>query len=157
MIGLEMHPGDAVYTPAKLLQLRNAVGEEIGCNFDPSHLFWQGIDPAAAIRELRECIFHVHAKDTHIEPLNVIVNGVLDTKPYADEANRSWMFRTVGYGHGYDFWKGLVSTLRLIDYDYVISIEHEDTLMSTEEGVEKAVSFLKSLVINEPRSPMWWD
>jgi len=156
-IALEMHPGDAVFTPAKLLRLRKAVGEEIGCNFDPSHLFWQGIDPTAAVRALKECIFHVHAKDTHIEPLNVQKNGVLDTKPYADEANRSWMFRTVGYGHGYDFWKDFVSTLRIIDYDYVISIEHEDTLMSTEEGVAKAVEFLKSLVINEPRSPMWWD
>lgn len=76
---------------------------------------------------------------------------------YADEAHRSWVFRTVGYGHLLGFWKGLVSTLRLIDYDYVISIEHEDTLMSTDEGVAKAVQFLKGLVIREPRSPMWWD
>jgi sugar phosphate isomerase/epimerase len=157
MIALEMHPGDAVFTPEKLLQLRNAVGEEIGCNFDPSHLFWQGIDPTAALRALKDCIFHVHAKDTRIEHLNVQTNGVLDTKPYEDEAHRSWMFRTVGYGHGLSFWKDFVSTLRLIDYDYVISIEHEDTLMSTDEGVAKAVQFLKSLIISEPRSPMWWD
>jgi sugar phosphate isomerase/epimerase len=67
------------------------------------------------------------------------------------------MFRTVGYGHGLDFWKAFVSTLRIVNYDYVISIEHEDTLMSTEEGVRKAADFLKSLVIHESRSPMWWD
>lgn len=157
MIALEMHPGDAVFTPEKLLKLRDAAGEQIGCNFDPSHLFWQGIDPTAAIRALKECIFHVHVKDTRVEPLNVQTNGVLDTKPYADEAHRSWVFRTVGYGHGYSFWKDFVSALRLIDYDYVMSIEHEDTLMNTDEGVEKAVAFLKELVISKPRSAMWWD
>jgi len=157
MIALEMHPGDAVFTPEKLLQLRDAVGEEIGCNFDPSHLFWQGIDPTAAVRALKDCIFHVHAKDTRMERLNVQTNGVLDTKQYSDEANRSWVFRTVGYGHGLGFWKDFVSTLRIIDYDYVLSIEHEDTLMDTDEGVEKAVHFLRELIISKPRSPMWWD
>ena len=157
MIALEMHPGDAVFTPEKLLQLRDAVGEEIGCNFDPSHLFWQGIDPTAAVRALKDCIFHVHAKDTRMEHLNVQTNGVLDTKQYSDEANRSWVFRTVGYGHGLGFWKDFVSALRVIGYDYVLSIEHEDTLMDTDEGVEKAIHFLRELIISKPRSPMWWD
>ena len=156
-IALEMHPGDAVYTPEKLLQLRNAVGEEIGCNFDPSHLFWQGIDPTAAVRALRECIFHVHAKDTRVEPLAVQVNGVLDTKPYAKEGERAWIFRTVGYGHDYKVWKDFMSALRWVGYDWVVSIEHEDTLMSTDEGVRKAVKFLREVMIEEPRSKMWWD
>jgi sugar phosphate isomerase/epimerase len=157
MICLEMHPGDAVYTPEKLLRLREAVGEEIGCNFDPSHLFWQGIDPVAAVRALRECIFHVHAKDTKIDRLNVQVNGVLDNRPYADEPRRSWLFRTVGYGNGATFWKELISALRIIGYDYVLSIEHEDSLMSGEEGLRKAVAFLKQVMIEEPRGAMWWD
>lgn len=157
MIGLEMHPGDAVYCPAKLLKLREAVGEEIGCNFDPSHLFWQGIDPTAAIRALKDCIFHVHAKDSRVEPLVAQVNGVLDTKPYVEEAGRSWIFRTVGYGHDFLFWKDFVSTLRIIGYDYVLSIEHEDSLMTGEEGLEKAIQFLKGVMIEKPRGAMWWD
>jgi sugar phosphate isomerase/epimerase len=157
MICLEMHPGDAVYTPEKLLKLREAVGEEIGCNFDPSHLFWQGIDPVAAVRALRECIFHVHAKDTKIDRLNVQTGGVLDNRPYADEPRRSWLFRTVGYGNGATFWKELISALRIIGYDYVLSIEHEDSLMSGEEGLRKAVAFLKQVMIEDPRGAMWWD
>jgi sugar phosphate isomerase/epimerase len=157
MICLEMHPGDAVYTPEKLLKLRAAVGPEIGCNFDPSHLFWQGIDPITAVRTLRECIYHVHAKDTKIVESNVRLNGVLDNRPYNQELERSWLFRTVGYGNDLSFWKELVSTLRMIGYDYVLSIEHEDSLMSGEEGLAKAVAFLKEVTIARPRGAMWWD
>ena len=157
MIGLEMHPGDAVYNPAKLLKLREAVGEEIGCNFDPSHLFWQGIDPTAALRALKDCIFHVHAKDSRVEPLVAQVNGVLDTKPYEEEIDRSWIFRTVGYGHDSDFWTDFISTLRLIGYDHVLSIEHEDSLMCGEEGLTKAIEFLKGVMITKPKGAMWWD
>ena len=91
MICLEMHPGFAVYNPETLLKLRSAVGDVIGANFDPSHLFWQGIDPVAAIRELRGAIYHFHAKDTKIDAMNTAVNGVLDTKHYSDELNRSWV------------------------------------------------------------------
>jgi len=157
MIALEMHPGDAIFNPEKLLRLRDACGEIIGCNFDPSHLFWQGIDPTAALRVLKDCIFHVHTKDSRAEPVITRVNGVLDTKPYVDEINRSWIFRTVGYGHDAGFWVDFVSTLRLIDYDFVLSIEHEDSLMSGEEGIRKAISFLKDVMIEEPRGAMWWD
>jgi sugar phosphate isomerase/epimerase len=156
-IGLEMHPGDAVYNPEKLLRLREAVGEEIGCNFDPSHLFWQGIDPTAALRALKDCVFHVHAKDSRVEPLVAQVSGVLDTKPYVEEINRAWIFRTVGYGHDFLFWKSFVSTLRLIKYDFVLSIEHEDSLMSGEEGLKKAIAFLRGVMIEKPQGAMWWD
>lgn len=157
MIAFEMHPGDAVYNPEKLLKLRDNVGEIIGCNFDPSHLFWQGIDPIATLRVLKDCIYHVHAKDSRVESLVVQVNGVLDNKPYNDEMNRSWIFRTVGYGHGSDFWTDFVSTLRLIGYDYILSIEHEDSLMSGEEGVKKAITFLRDVLIEKPRGAMFWD
>lgn len=152
----EMHPGDSVYNPEKLLRLREAVGEEIGCNFDPSHLFWQGINPIAAIRKLGQAIYHVHAKDVKIDLFNTSVNGVLDTKHYSEVMNRSWIFRTVGYGHGYQFWKDFVSTLRLIGYDYVLSIEHEDSLMSSREGLDKAVTFLKQIMLTEKRGKMFW-
>jgi sugar phosphate isomerase/epimerase len=157
MIAFEMHPGDAVFNPEKLLKLRDASGDILGCNFDPSHLFWQGIDPIAALRTLKDCIYHVHAKDSRVEPVIAQVNGVLDTKQYSNEINRSWIFRTVGYGHDSDFWTDFVSTVRLIGYDFVLSIEHEDSLMSGEEGIRKAISFLKGVAIEEPRGAMWWD
>lgn len=155
-ICLEMHPGFVVYNTETLLKLRDAAGEVIGANFDPSHLFWQGIDPIASIRKLGKAIYHVHAKDTRIDSINTSVNGVLDTKPYAEELNRSWIFRTVGYGHDYKFWKDLVSNLRMVGYDDVLSIEHEDSLMSVNEGFTKAVSFLKEILLSEEPGQMWW-
>ncbi len=155
-IALEMHPGFAVYNPETLLKLRKAVGKVIGANFDPSHLFWQGIDPIMAIRKLGDAIFHVHVKDTKLDPQNVAVNGVLDTKHYSEEADRSWIFRTVGYGHSYSFWKDFISTLRLVGYDGVLSIEHEDSLLSGKEGFQKAVAFLKEIILREPKGKMWW-
>jgi len=155
-ICLEMHPGFVVYNTETLLKLRTAVGEEIGANFDPSHLFWQGMDPLVSLRALGEAVYHVHAKDVALDAQNIARNGVLDTKSYTDEINRSWIFRTVGYGHGADFWKAFVSTLRLIGYDDVLSIEHEDSLMSSKEGFLKAVAFLKDVIISEKAGEIRW-
>lgn len=155
-IAIEMHPGFVVYSPETLLRLRTEAGPTIGCNFDPSHLIWQGIDPSLALRKLGDAVFHVHAKDTRVYEYNSRVNGVLDTKPYAEEANRSWLFRTVGYGQGPAFWTDFISTLSLIGYDGVISIEHEDSLMSVEDGLEKAAKFLSQILIRKKLSQMWW-
>lgn len=148
-IALEAHPGFCVYNPETVVRLRDAAGKQIGINLDPSHLFWQGIDPVAAAHYLgqHKCIFHVHAKDTRIDPVNSAIHGNLDTKSYSDVANRSWVFRTVGYGHGDDFWKAFISVLRTHGYDGVLSIEHEDSLMSVSEGFEKAVAYLKNIVL----------
>jgi sugar phosphate isomerase/epimerase len=152
-----MHPGFCVYNPATLLRLREAVGDVIGANFDPSHLIWQGMDVVAAIRELKGAIYHVHAKDTKIDKYNTARNGVLDVKHYGDELERSWIFRTVGYGNGEDYWREIVSNLRLCGYDRVLSIEHEDSLMSLDEGLEKAISFLQNIIIKEPKpTTMAW-
>jgi len=155
-IALEMHPGFAVYNTQSMLRLREAVGPEIGANFDPSHLFWQGMDPVASIKALGDAIFHFHAKDTKIDPYNTAVNGVLDTGHYGDFINRSWSFRSVGYGHDMGVWKDIISTLRMVGYDYAISIEHEDGLMSIKEGLEKAVTFLKEVITTEEMAEMWW-
>ncbi len=155
-ICLEMHPGFVVYNPETLLKLRDAAGKEIEANFDPSHLFWQGIDPLAALKKLKGAVYHVHAKDTKIDIYNTAVNGVLDTKTYLDEINRSWIFRTVGYGHSHEFWNDFVSTLRMTGYDGTISIEHEDSLMSVNEGLGKAVSFLKNILISQAKPKAWW-
>lgn len=150
-IAFEMHPGFCVYNPETLLRLRAAVGDVIGANFDPSHLIWQGIDPVAAIKALEGAIYHFHAKDTKIDKYNTAKFGVLDTKHYSDELHRSWIFRSVGYGNGLDYWRDIVSALRLVGYDKVMSIEHEDSLMTPEEGLRHAVEFLKESIIKDPK------
>ena len=155
-IALEMHPGFCVYNPSTLLKLRSAVGDMIGANFDPSHLFWQGIKPSEAVKALKGAVYHFHAKDTKLDMANIHVNGVLDTGHYGNVLDRSWVFRTVGYGHDYGEWKEIISALAASGYDRSISIEHEDSLMSVSEGLEKAVSFLQQLIIQEKPDAMWW-
>ncbi len=155
-IAVEMHPGFVAYSPETMLRLREIAGPSVGCNYDPSHMFWQGIDPIAAIRVLGDAIFHVHAKDTQIYAQNLPRMGVLDTKKYTDERNRAWIFRTVGYGHGAEWWSEFISTLRMYGYDYVLSIEHEDSILSPEEGLTKAIKFLDALVIKEKPAAAWW-
>ncbi len=155
-IAIEMHPGFVAYSPETMLKLRAIAGPSVGCNYDPSHMFWQGIDPIAAIRVLGDAIFHVHAKDTQIYERNLPLTGVLDTKSYTDERNRAWIFRTCGYGHGAGWWKEFASTLRMFGYDYVLSIEHEDSLLSPEEGLRKAAEFLNGIVMKEQPAAAWW-
>jgi sugar phosphate isomerase/epimerase len=155
-IAIEMHPGFVVYSPETMLKLRSIAGPTIGCNYDPSHMFWQGIDPIAAIRLLGDSIFHVHAKDTQIYERNLPLTGVLDTKSYTDERHRAWIFRTCGYGHDAGWWKEFASTLRMFGYDYALSIEHEDSLLSPEEGLTKAAAFLNGIVMKEQPGAAWW-
>ncbi len=155
-VAFEMHPGFVVYNTETLLKLRKECGANLGANFDPSHLFWQGMDPCESVKALGKAIFHVHAKDSRVDLQNAAVNGVLDTKHYGDEAKRSWIFRTCGYGHSLEWWKDFFSTLRLVGYDGAVSIEHEDSLMSSWEGLTKAIDFLKQAVIFEKPSAMTW-
>jgi sugar phosphate isomerase/epimerase len=157
-LAFEMHPGFVVYNPETLLRLRSAVGPTIGANLDPSHLFWQGIDAVEAIKALgrEDAIFHFHAKDTYLDRRNISVNGVLDTKHYANVLDRSWSFRTVGYGMGEKVWRDIVSALRAVGYDYVMSIEHEDLLLSIDEGLRKAIDLLNGLILREEKTEMWW-
>ncbi len=157
-VAIEMHPNQLVYEPTGLVRLRDATSDRIGANFDPSHLYWQGIEPTAAIRYLGEqdAIHHVHAKDTGLYDENVRVKGVLDTVPYDEELDRSWLFRTVGYGHGEKHWKDVVTALRLVGYEGALSIEHEDVLTSSREGLERAVELLQRAVFaTEPGEAFW--
>jgi sugar phosphate isomerase/epimerase len=157
-IAFEMHPGFVVYNTETLLRLREAVGPSIGANLDPSHLFWQGCDAVEVIKTLgrHDAIFHFHAKDTYLDGRNIALNGVLDTKHYSRVLDRSWTFRTVGYGQGEDTWRDIVSALRTTGYDYVLSIEHEDLLLSIDEGLGRAVDLLQRLIFREPKPEMWW-
>jgi sugar phosphate isomerase/epimerase len=158
-IAIEMHPGMSVYNPESLLRLREIGGPAIGANFDPSHLFWQGIDVLRAVRAIgrENALFYVHAKDTFVDEQNVALNGVNDPKPYDRVIDRAWTFRSVGYGHGEDFWRAFVSELRIAGYDGVLSIEHEDALASLDEGLRRAVDTLKRSVIVEPAAALWFD
>jgi sugar phosphate isomerase/epimerase len=155
-VAIEMHPNFVAYNPESMLRLREVAPGTIGCNFDPSHMIWQQVDVVQAIRALAGSIFHVHAKDCRVDRANTMVNGVLDAKSYTRELQRSWLFRTVGYGSDAIFWKDLVSNLRMAGYDHVLSIEHEDSLMSGAEGLKKAVAFLKPLLIAEPAGEAYW-
>ena len=155
-VAIEMHPGFVVYNPENMLRLRQVTRANVGVNFDPSHLFWQGIDVVRSIRYLGETIYHVHAKDTHLDPVILPLKGVLDTVPYDRVAERSWIFRSVGYGHGELEWRQLVSALRTVGYDGVLSIEHEDALASVDEGLNKAVAVLKKAILSEPVGKAWW-
>ena len=155
-VALEAHPGFIVYNVESALRLRQAVGPNLGVNFDPSHFFWQGVDVPAAIRALGDSIFHVHAKDVALDPHNVAVNGVIDTKTYRRMAERSWLFRSVGWGHDELEWKRIVSALRLAGYDYVMSIEHEDAFASVDEGLRASVDLLSRVILTEPPVQAWW-
>jgi sugar phosphate isomerase/epimerase len=157
-IAIEAHPGFCVYNPETLLKLRGLAGDNIGANFDPSHFFWQGIDPVEAARVLGEAgvIYHVHAKDTGIDATNTRINGCLDAKSYGELARRSWVFRTCGYGHGDEFWKPFVSMLHRTGYDGTLSIEHEDSYLSMPEGLGKAAAYLRGIILREPPGQAWW-
>jgi sugar phosphate isomerase/epimerase len=155
-VALEAHPGFLVYNVETLLKLRAAVGANLGINFDPSHFFWQGVDPPAAIRALGDSIFHVHAKDVALDRQNVAINGVIDTKSYRQMTERSWLFRSVGWGHDELEWKRIAAALRLVGYDYVMSIEHEDALASVDDGLRAAVDLLSRVILSEPPVNAWW-
>jgi sugar phosphate isomerase/epimerase len=154
-LAFEMHPNFIVYNPRTLLRLREAVGDVIGANMDPSHLFWQGIDPLLAIRELAPAIYHVDAKDTTFDPHRIASNGVLDIPEGMQPGDRPWFFRAVGDGHDLLFWKHFVAALRLAGYDHVISIEHEDPLASADEGIARSVATLRAAILAQPANATW--
>jgi sugar phosphate isomerase/epimerase len=153
----EMSPSDVVFNPRSLLALRAEVGAQVGCNLDPSHLFWQQIDPLEVIDELGELIWHVHAKDTRTQARHVRLNGILDPTPHAEVSARAWLFRTVGYGHDEFFWRDFVSALRRNGYDDVVSIEHEDDLIDPDEGLAKAAALLRAVLVAGPVGSHWWE
>ncbi len=155
-VALEAHPGFCVYNVETLLRLRAATSPELGINLDPSHLFWQGVDIPVAIEALRDAIFHFHAKDVALNNSVARRDGVLDAKSYSLMQQRSWLFRSVGWGHGELEWKSIISALRLAGYDYVVSIEHEDALASIDEGLSSAINFLSRVLLTQPPAEAWW-
>jgi glutamate-1-semialdehyde 2,1-aminomutase len=145
-IALELHPLHLVYSVPSLLRLRAEVGPLIGVNLDPSHLFWQGMDPVAVARELGDAVHHVHLKDTVAYSAQRALAGVLDTRPFEDWERRSWTFCTVGRGHGASFWERFLNALAEAGYDGPLAIENEDPQQGDIEGVREAASFIRPLI-----------
>lgn len=147
---IEMHGNQLVYNVPTLLQLRNEVGPIVGANLDPSHLFWMGADPLAAVDALGEAIHHVHAKDTFLNETATALAGRLETLGHGNVKGRAWNYITLGYGHGDKWWREFCYRLRLNGYDGWLSIEHEDIVLSRLEGLRKSVDLLKQALIDEP-------
>jgi sugar phosphate isomerase/epimerase len=145
-IAFELHPLHLVYNVPTAVAFRSEVGERVGVNLDPSHLFWQQMDPIAVIRALGPAIQHVHMKDTEIVAGQVALAGVLDNRPFETPAERAWLFRTVGRIHPAAWWQEFVAALRLAGYDDSLSIEQEDPYSSQEDGVREAATFIGSLL-----------
>lgn len=148
----ELHPGMCAYNVTSFNRLRSAIGPVIAANLDPSHFFFQGMDPIAVIRALGNAIGYVHAKDARVDPQNLAVQGSLDLQPGKPVRDLVWAYRTLGYGHGAQFWADFVSALRSVGYDGVLSIEHEDPLMDAEEAIGRAVVLLKNTALFGPPS-----
>jgi sugar phosphate isomerase/epimerase len=147
---IEMHGQQVVYSVPTLLRLRDAVGPQVGANYDPSHLMWMGADPIAAIDALGDAIFHVHAKDTRLETDRLALASRIETTPNDRPQHRSWNYVTLGHGHDEAFWVEFCRALRRVGYDDVLSIEHEDTSMTPEAGVRESVELLRRALTADP-------
>ena len=145
-IAFELHPLHLVYNVPTLLRMRDAVGPVIGANVDPSHMFWQQMDPLAVVRALGPAVHHVHLKDTQLVPDQVALAGVLDSRPFENPAERAWIFRTIGRSHDRAWWASFVAALRETGYDDALSIENEDVLQPPVEGVEEAAALILPLL-----------
>ena len=143
---LELHGHQNVHSVGTFFRLRDAVGGTVGVNFDPSHLMWMGADPLAAIAGLGSAIYHVHAKDTRLEPQVLARDGRIEIRPAEDVAHRAWNYVTLGHGHDETWWRRFCEALVAIGYDDVLSIEHEDLALPPIEGVRQSVALLRRVI-----------
>lgn len=149
-IALELHGNQCVYNVPSLLKLREMVGPIIGANLDPSHLFWMGADPLIAAEALGKAVYHVHAKDTFLNPPLQATRTLLENGSLTDIPARSWSYITLGFGHGEEWWRKFCYRLKMGGYDGWLSIEHEDVLLNSLEGLEKSVALLKGVMPTAP-------
>jgi len=151
----EVHPQEQAYNIETAEQMIKSINgrKEFGFNFDPSHFVWQGIDPVVFIKKLGQRIYHCHAKDGELVKENLATSGSIPTGSWR-RPNRGFRFRVVGWGDVE--WKRIMTALIEVGYDYVLSYEHEDPVMSREDGCEKCIQFLKSLIIKAPLKNVWW-
>jgi sugar phosphate isomerase/epimerase len=145
-IALELHGNQCVYNVPSLLKLRAAVGPVIGANLDPSHLFWMGADPLVAAEALGDAVYHVHAKDTKLNAPVQATTSLLENGSLMDIPARSWSYITLGFGHGEEWWRQFCYRLKMAGYDDWLSIEHEDVLLNSLEGLERSIALLKGVM-----------
>ena len=148
-LAVELHGNQLVYNVPTLLRLRKEIGPIVGANLDPSHLMWMGADPLAAIDALGSAILHTHAKDTFINKPVAALTSRLENGSLMNIPARAWSYITLGYGKDNAFWKDFCYRLRMVGYDGWLSIEHEDALLSREEGVRKSVELLQAVTPSE--------
>jgi sugar phosphate isomerase/epimerase len=145
-IAIELHGNQCVYNVPSLKRLRAAVGPVVGANLDPSHLFWMGADPLVAAELLGDAIHHVHAKDTMLNAPVQATTSLLENGSLMDIPARSWSYITLGFGHGEEWWRRFCYRLKMAGYDGWLSIEHEDVLLNSLEGLEKSVALLQGVI-----------
>jgi sugar phosphate isomerase/epimerase len=145
-IALELHGNQCVYNVPSLLKLRKAVGPVVGANLDPSHLFWMGADPLVAAEALGDALFHVHAKDTLLNSPVQATTSLLENGSLMNIPARAWSYITLGFGHGEEWWRQFCYRLKMAGYDGWLSIEHEDVMLNSLEGLEKSVALLGSVM-----------
>lgn len=145
MVCLELHPGAYVFNVATFERL-HAVAPGIGVNLDPSHLFWQGMDPLRVIERLGSRIGYAHAKDVRYNDDELVLNGLLDSRWPGDPLHIPWDFAAVGHGaHDRVWWQTFVAALERETSASTLSIEHEDRLVVPEEGVATSAKLLAGL------------
>jgi sugar phosphate isomerase/epimerase len=145
-ICLELHPGTSIYNAASFLVLSEVTAENVKVNLDPSHFWWQGIDPVATVRALGGRIGFVHGKDTLVHADRVALHGVLDFRWPAGADTMPWHFCAVGRGRPLGEWRGLMEALHEAGYDGPVSIEHEDPTLTPEEGIEASLEGLRAVM-----------
>ncbi|MDB6182254.1 sugar phosphate isomerase/epimerase family protein [Paracoccus fistulariae] len=149
-IALELHGNQCVYNVPTLLRLREAIGPVIGANLDPSHLFWMGADPLMAADALAGAIYHVHAKDTMLNTPVQATTSLLENGGLTDIPARAWSYITLGFGHDETWWRQFCYRLRMGGYDGWLSIEHEDMILNSLEGLERSVELLRRVAPVKP-------
>jgi sugar phosphate isomerase/epimerase len=150
--------GFMVYNGQTFLRLREACGQTLCANVDPSHLWWMGIDPLVFVEQLQGAIGYAHAKDVSIDPRRAARDGLAPACRYDEWEARSWIYRAIGFGHPEPFWKDYFTTLRRCGYDEVVSIEIEESFMSTDEALAKSVEMVQRALPREPvPTGNWFD
>jgi sugar phosphate isomerase/epimerase len=144
-ICFELHPGTYAYNFETFKQLRQ-LGPNLCVNLDPSHFFWQSMDPLAMVPAFGDRIGHAHGKDTTLNAQQIALNGVLDNRWPHPPAEMPWNFATVGRGHDREWWRKFVRVLRDHGFSGTISIEYEDPFVPVEESILESARLLTSVI-----------
>jgi sugar phosphate isomerase/epimerase len=141
--GLEVHPSEIAYDFWTTKRVLEAINHRpaFGINFDPSHLYWQMMDPVEFVYEYGDRIYHVHVKES-VRNLNGR-NGILASHLPFGDYRRGWNFVSPGRG-GVPFER-IFRALNDVGYKGPLSIEWEDNGMNREQGAPEAVALVRRL------------